>query len=408
VLDELNSAQTIIKILQNELLSSKVSVSMCAEDQFHTERLSSKPDMGIRTSAIPKNNTVKALKEDKHIRAKSTLFSSHFSSSNQITRLSNPEGVPVQYCGIQESSEHCGTQKSSEQSLSPKGHKTMTHQINDNKIPTIVNGIPNFYGEFRSTTFNSEETSTKKCQQVKTMKTQIVKSSNLVKHKVLIIGDSPTRKSASLMQDNLDIDYRVSSFVKPGAQMNDITKSAKEELKSLKSEDLLVICGGANDISRNNTKKALNLMSEFVNEHNELNIVIINSPYRHDLDLESCVNQEVTKFNRLVKKIMELQSKVKVLELNLDRSHFTTHGSHLNSRGKELVSQKLALIVQHILKKKQIVTIPISWKNPPLVETNTESQVLNVNDEKIKSVHSLQNRRNCPARRNLDFFRLKR
>jgi hypothetical protein len=63
VLDELNLDQTIIKILQNELLSSKVSVTMCAEDQFHTERLSSKPDMGIRTSAIPKNNTVKALKD---------------------------------------------------------------------------------------------------------------------------------------------------------------------------------------------------------------------------------------------------------------------------------------------------------------------------------------------------------
>jgi lysophospholipase L1-like esterase len=222
----------------------------------------------------------------------------------------------------------------------------MTHQI---KIPTIVNGIPNFYGEFRSTTFKNEETLTDKCQQVKTTKTQIVKSSNLVKHKVLIIGDSHTRKCVSLVQENLDIDYRVSSFVKPGAQMNDITKSAKEEVKSLKSEDLVVIWGGANDISRNNTKKALKLMSEFVNENNELNIVIINSPYRHDLDFESCVNQEVTKFNRQLKKIMKLQSKVKVLELNLDRSHFTTHGLHMNSKGKELVSQKLALMVQHIL-----------------------------------------------------------
>jgi hypothetical protein len=40
----------------------------------------------------------------------------------------------------------------------------------------------------------------------------------------------------------------------------------------------------------------------------------------------------------------------------------------------------------------------------PLVETNTESQVLNVNDEKIKSFHSLENGRNCPARRNPDFL----
>jgi hypothetical protein len=62
------------------------------------------------------------------------------------------------------------------------------------------------------------------------------------------------------------------------------------------------------------------------------------------------------------------------------------------------------LTVQHILRTKQIVSIPISWNNPTLVESNTESQVLNVNDEKIKSIHSFQNRINCPARRNPDFF----
>ena len=71
-----------------------------------------------------------------------------------------------------------------------------------------------------------------------------------------MIGDSHARNCATLLQDNLSIDYNVSSFVKPGAQMNEITKTAREELKSLKS-DLVVVWGGANDISRNNTKEAL-------------------------------------------------------------------------------------------------------------------------------------------------------
>lgn len=157
-----------------------------------------------------------------------------------------------------------------------------------------------------------------------------MKSLNKVKYKVLIIGDSHARKCATILQHNLSIDYKVSSFVKPGAQMNEITKTAREELKSLKSDDLVVVWGGENDISRNNTIEALKSLSEFVNENKELNVVLINPPHRHDLVPDSCVNQEVTKFSRQLNKIMKLQSKVTVLEISLDRNHFTLHAMHLN------------------------------------------------------------------------------
>jgi len=59
---------------------------------------------------------------------------------------------------------------------------------------------------------------------------------------------SLTRNCANLLQDNLTINFKGSSFVKPGAQMNEITKTAREELKTLKSDDLVVVWGGANDI----------------------------------------------------------------------------------------------------------------------------------------------------------------
>lgn len=58
-----------------------------------------------------------------------------------------------------------------------------------------------------------------------------------------VIVDSHARNCANLLQDNLSIDY-VSSFVKPGAQMNEIIKTAREELKSLKSDDLVLVWGG--------------------------------------------------------------------------------------------------------------------------------------------------------------------
>jgi lysophospholipase L1-like esterase len=182
-----------------------------------------------------------------------------------------------------------------------------------------------------------------------------------VKHNVLLIGDSHARNCAKLIQDNLSPDFKVSSFVKPGACMNEITNSVSEEVKTLNNDDFVLVWGGTNDIGKNSVTK-------FVKENNRINVVLIYSPHRHDLTPESCVNQEVIKFNRQVRKIMKSQPKVKILELNLDRNSFTTHGLHLNIRGKKLVSQDLVQLIQQSFNEKQIhPTIPVPWKNPPQV-----------------------------------------
>jgi hypothetical protein len=70
-----------------------------------------------------------------------------------------------------------------------------------------------------------------------------------VKHNVLIIGDSHARKSASLLQDNLNKDYGASSLVKPGAHMKAITDTAGEVVKSLKCDDVVYIWGGGGQMT---------------------------------------------------------------------------------------------------------------------------------------------------------------
>ena len=167
--------------------------------------------------------------------------------------------------------------------------------------------------------------------------------------------------------------------------MNEVINTVREELKTLNSDDLVVVWGGANDIRKNNMKEALNSVSKFVNENKELNVVLINSPHRYDMLPESCVNQEVMKFNRQIRKIMELQSKVKILELNLDRNCFTTHGLHLNTKGKKLVSQDLALLAQQLFNEKQTLsTISIPRKEPPVTSSHSESQDVKINYETHK------------------------
>jgi hypothetical protein len=58
--------------------------------------------------------------------------------------------------------------------------------------------------------------------------------------------------------------YEVTSFVKPGAVMDAILNTARDEIRKLRSEDVVVIWGGANDASKNNTKVALKHVCNFV------------------------------------------------------------------------------------------------------------------------------------------------
>jgi hypothetical protein len=55
----------------------------------------------------------------------------------------------------------------------------------------------------------------------------------------------------------------------------------------------------------------------------EVNVVLINSLPRHDLMATSCVNKEVVRFNRQLKKIVKLYGYVKLLNVEAQRERFT-------------------------------------------------------------------------------------
>jgi hypothetical protein len=82
--------------------------------------------------------------------------------------------------------------------------------------------------------------------------------------------------------------------------------------------------------------------------------------------LSSCVNNELTKFNRQLKKTVKLHANVKFLEVELQRKHFTRHGQHLNYSGKELVSSELAKSIEQLLNKMKTAPLQIQWKDDNL------------------------------------------
>lgn len=158
----------------------------------------------------------------------------------------------------------------------------MKHQAKGRKIPKIVNGTFDYHKDFQSLTHKQEKAirTSAKHHQIKKRTPQPMESESSATHKILIIGDSHARNCANLLQDNLSSDFKVTSFVKPGANMKEIVNTASNEIKTLQSDDLVVVSGGANDIRKNNMREAMKSVSKFVDTNQDLNIVLINSPCR--------------------------------------------------------------------------------------------------------------------------------
>jgi hypothetical protein len=120
----------------------------------------------------------------------------------------------------------------------------------------------------------------------------------------------------------------------PGAGMKQIVNSGKEEINNLKGDDVIVVWGGSNDISKQNSQEALKHLHNFTKTYHDVNVIVMSAPQRYDLMPSSCVNSKVVRFNRLVRKSMKLLTKTKILETDLNRDCFTKHGLHMNSSGK--------------------------------------------------------------------------
>jgi len=92
--------------------------------------------------------------------------------------------------------------------------------------------------------------------------------------------------------------------VKPGAGAGIVVNSANSEIASLTKEDVVFLCGGANDVSKNNSKTALRHIRNFIKTNNHTTIILVSAPHRYDLMKSSCVNNEIKSFNsKLMKSV---------------------------------------------------------------------------------------------------------
>ena len=151
----------------------------------------------------------------------------------------------------------------------------------------------------------------------------------------------------------------------PGEGLAHITTLAHEEIPKLTPDDAVVIWGGLNDISKNETFLGLKHLTNFINHKSNANILALAAPHRHDLQESSCINNEVQVFNRKLHKIFKARDNVTILDVNLHRNDFTQHGLHLNTVVKEKIAEMIAENIKQLRVKKKNIPIAIDEEENP-------------------------------------------
>jgi hypothetical protein len=148
------------------------------------------------------------------------------------------------------------------------------------------------------------------------------------KRRVIVIGDSHARGCELELNAKLNTQWKatlVYGVVKPGENCGFCHKGNK----CIGKEGH---CGSMERHKwhrKNNTEESQKHITDFVDKNRDTKIIVMSAPHRHDLMNSSCVNAEVSRFNRKLKKRMKIYIHVTVLDVELERKHFTKNGLHM-------------------------------------------------------------------------------
>jgi len=99
-----------------------------------------------------------------------------------------------------------------------------------------------------------------------------------VDHKIVILGDSHARGLSSIVKNNLDDNYSVCGFVKPGVNITTQISSMAADINLLTKSDSIIFWASSNDVSKNNSQEGLKHLVNFVQTNDHTNIFLICVP----------------------------------------------------------------------------------------------------------------------------------
>jgi hypothetical protein len=157
------------------------------------------------------------------------------------------------------------------------------------------------------------------------------KTLNMKQNKIINLGDSHARRCAQEVQHNLGHDFEVHGIVKPGANTEIIVNTSTKITGKLTKNDVVVVWGGTRDVGRNETVKGLHQINNFIENHNQTNVIVMSVPFKYELKPKLCVNDEVKVYNRKLKKHLKVFGNTCVTEVD---SNSQDTGLHMDSKGK--------------------------------------------------------------------------
>jgi len=370
VLLELKSAETIISLLREDRKNNTPDVSavrqcttpLCVtsegvtcESEQHSEKW---------TTVVSKNNKVKVTCDSNIANVKH-----HLVFNNKFAPLL---AVPENQDEMIDYTSNCKRP----QFANPKTVNS-TQLSTGWKIPTIVNGrtISNYSV--------NKKPIRNKSKQLNTFNQRPIKAA----HKVEIIGDSHLKGSAGKINQYLNTKFKVSGLTKPGASVIHVVGSQEENFKGLGKSDVIVINGGSNDIDKGNYKvnAILILLVHFIQKYSNTNIVIVNIPHRHDLLKVDKTNICIQAFNSKLKNIVKSYKHVSLVEMSMNRRHYTKYGLHLNNGGKEWLAKQIAIQTGLLVAPAVNVStvIPLQWIEEA-INTSKEIDMLTVEGHNVE------------------------
>jgi hypothetical protein len=201
-------------------------------------------------------------------------------------------------------------------------------------IPTIVNGVTSNNCKTEGTPNHNDEIGVDSSKLTETI---ISCNKNIAtkKHKIIFMGDSQIRGYVSKLKPLLNKNFEFYSIVKTGSSTKKLNETAKKEIRQLSQDDLIVICSGTNDHETNKFSLAFQNISNFIKANNHTNVILINIPFRYDLQNSALINDIIFTLNRKLKKLTKSFPNTNFLETDNNRNMFTKHGLHLNKLGKQ-------------------------------------------------------------------------
>jgi len=105
-------------------------------------------------------------------------------------------------------------------------------------------------------------------------------------------------------------------------------------------------------------------MLQFAKKYVNTDIIMLNTPLRHDLALDCQINLEIQDFNMKLSKSAKLFRHVELVEMNFNRKYFTKHGHHLNNACKEGLAKLIASQINKIINcsSNENPVISLQWK----------------------------------------------